>query len=183
MTAVDHVLSFNFILGHVPGKTNVTADYLSRIRINAEEKTQLRTAGKIPVHKIDVDVLSKILDISFLSLTSSSNPDIKSQVNSVVMKNSVDEFDLLDLCIPVDLANEQQQDSNIRVVIQWVQTNQYPIDRLDLSFDLTKYLKQSSRFTIQQGILYKKFFDQTDCKTLTLLRTSTTASRSSLPST
>ena len=102
----------------------------------------LLTAGKIPVQKIDVDILSKKLDISFFSLTSSSNPDIKSkyqnlegrswdgtydcepiQVYSVVMENPVEEFDLSDRRTPVDLANEQQQDSNIRVVIQWVQTN------------------------------------------------------------
>ena len=179
-TAVDHVLSFNFILGHVPGKTNLAADYLSWIHINPEEKMQLRIAEKLPVHKIDVDVLSKTPDNSFLSLTSSSNPDIKSkyqnlegrswggmydvepiQVNSVVMENPVDDFDLSDRCIPVDLANEQQQDSNIRVVFQWIQTNQYPTDRSYLSFDLTKYLKQSPRLTIQQGVLYRKFFDQT----------------------
>ena len=51
------------------------------------------------------------------------------QVNSVVMENPVDDFDLPDRCTPVDLANEQQQDSNIRVVFQRIQTNQYPTDR------------------------------------------------------
>ena len=36
--AVDHVLNFRFILGHVPGKSNIAADQLSRVNIDSEQK-------------------------------------------------------------------------------------------------------------------------------------------------
>ena len=116
-------------LGHVPEKTNLAADYLSRTLINPEEKKQLPIAEQLRVHKIDV-VLSKTPDNSFLSLSSSSNPNINSkyqnldckiwggmyepsQMNSVVMENPVDHFDLSDRFTPVKLANEQTPVSNI----------------------------------------------------------------------
>ena len=119
---------------------------------------QLRIAEALLVHKIDADVLSKTQDNSFLSLTSSSKPDIKPehqnlegkswgglydvepiQINTVLMENSVDDFDLSDRFTTVNLENEQKQNNNIRVVFQWTQTNQKPNDLSYLSFDLTKY--------------------------------------------
>ena len=48
-TCVDHVLNFNFVLGHIPGKANAAADYLSRIHIQPHTKLELRFNSKIPV--------------------------------------------------------------------------------------------------------------------------------------
>ena len=40
--AVDYVLSFRFILGHLSGKANAAADYLSRIHDNPNTKLKLK---------------------------------------------------------------------------------------------------------------------------------------------
>ena len=49
--ALDHVLSFDIILGHIPGKANLAADYLSRIHINPKEKLELRINLRVPCAK------------------------------------------------------------------------------------------------------------------------------------
>ena len=54
--AVDYVLSFNFVLGHVSGKANAAADYLSRICVNPD--TKLKLNDRIPVHDIEIQVLA-----------------------------------------------------------------------------------------------------------------------------
>ena len=36
--SVDYVLNFRFVLGHIPGKANAAADYLSRVHINPNTK-------------------------------------------------------------------------------------------------------------------------------------------------
>ena len=48
-TCVDHVQNFNFVLGHLPGKANAAADYLSRIHIQPHTKLELQSNSKIPV--------------------------------------------------------------------------------------------------------------------------------------
>ena len=56
--AVDFVLSFNFVLGHIPGKANAAADFVSRVHINLATKMKMKLEGQIPLHKIQIDVLS-----------------------------------------------------------------------------------------------------------------------------
>ena len=41
--AVDYILSFNFVIGHIPGKSNAAADYLSRIKLNPSTKMRLKS--------------------------------------------------------------------------------------------------------------------------------------------
>ena len=45
----DHVLTFSFVLGHIPGKANAAADYLSRILIQPHTKLELRIISRISV--------------------------------------------------------------------------------------------------------------------------------------
>ena len=51
-SCVDHVLNFNFILGHIPGKANLAADYLSRMHINPHTKLELKMPPKFPRVKL-----------------------------------------------------------------------------------------------------------------------------------
>ena len=52
--AVDYILSFNFVIGHIPGKANAAADYLSRINLNPATKMKLKLENQIPVKKINI---------------------------------------------------------------------------------------------------------------------------------
>ena len=50
---VDHVPHIHFILGHVPVKANLAGEYLSRIRINADTKLDLKKISKPPTCEVD----------------------------------------------------------------------------------------------------------------------------------
>ena len=90
--AVDYVLSFNFVLGHISGKANAAADYLSRIHVNfvlghisgkanaaadylsrihvnPNTKLKLKLSDRIPIRDIKVEVLAQTPDNSLTTLT------------------------------------------------------------------------------------------------------------------
>ena len=60
--AVDHILNFRFILGHIPGKANAAADYISRLELNPGEHINLQLSDEIEVRKIKVDMSMLIRD-------------------------------------------------------------------------------------------------------------------------
>ena len=55
----DQTLQFNFILAHVPGVENLAANYLSRLEIRPEERVHLKLTDSIPVHHIEIEIVSK----------------------------------------------------------------------------------------------------------------------------
>ena len=67
--------------------------------------------------------------------------------------------------ISLHLREEQQNDANIKLVVHWMETH-LPELSLYLSQELRKYLKHFDRLEIFQGVLYRKFFDDTS-KTIT----------------
>ena len=67
--AVYSVLSFNFVLGHISGKFNAAADYLSRIHVNPNTKLKLKLSDRIPIRDIEVEVLAQTPDNSLTTLT------------------------------------------------------------------------------------------------------------------
>ena len=73
--ALDHVLSFDIILGHIPGKANLAVDHLSRIHINPKEKLELRINSRIPMHEIEINTAAYTPDNSISYLNSSENDD------------------------------------------------------------------------------------------------------------
>ena len=52
--AVDYILSFNFVIGHIPGKANAVAAYMSQINLNPATKMRLKLENQIPVKKINI---------------------------------------------------------------------------------------------------------------------------------
>ena len=54
--AVDYILSFNFVIGHIPipGKASAAADYLSQINLNPATEMRLKLENQIPVRKINI---------------------------------------------------------------------------------------------------------------------------------
>ena len=66
--AVDHVLSFPFVLGHIPGRANLAADYLSRIHINPTEKLNLKIKEAIPLKSVELGMDPQLPDNSLCSV-------------------------------------------------------------------------------------------------------------------
>ena len=142
--AVDYVLSFNFVLGHILGKANVAADYLSRVYVNPDTKLKLKLNDRIPVHDIEVQVLANTPDNALIILA----PDfiiptitIEPVGNSVVMQieeftqlkepsiiklsefNPLDSYDLTKKVNAIDMKKEQRLDKDIQKVLQWLENN------------------------------------------------------------
>ena len=66
--ALDHVVSFDIILGDIPGKANLAADYLSRIHINPKEKLTFRINSRIPISEVQIDTTAEAPDNSINTL-------------------------------------------------------------------------------------------------------------------
>ena len=127
-TCIDHVLTFNFILGHIPGKANLAADYLSRTHINPETKLQLKIQSKLPVCDVDVNLTLQAPDNSLTVIAPNfelmdliyGQCSEHNSINALEQPNPLDEFDLTNKMEPLNLAVEQQQDQNIRTVMTWL---------------------------------------------------------------
>ena len=48
---IDRVLSFNIVVGHIPGTANAAADFLSRMETNPNETVELRLTDRIPLRE------------------------------------------------------------------------------------------------------------------------------------
>ena len=59
---VDRFTAFSIVLSHVPGKANVAADFLSRLRSILNETYDLKLTDRIPIREIEVDVRAKLPD-------------------------------------------------------------------------------------------------------------------------
>ena len=170
-SAVDHVLSFNFVLGHIPGNTNVAADYLSRIHINPHEKLRLKISDRLPTQSVTVDFVVNTPDNSishFLAAEHTpwdekpTDPYVNGlySVNALASPNPLDDFNFTNNELPLNLAAEQRQDKSLSKVIEWIRTNKTPSPAYLKTTEL-KYFKQLPRLMLKDGVLYRKFFDQT----------------------
>ena len=148
--AVDYVLSFNFVLGHIPGKANAAADYLSRVHINPPTKMKMKLEDQIPLHKIQIDVLSNTPDNSIMSVhtteevapqaTHHKNQEIIvtnadneieaeitelsslhfNQICAVSEENPLDKLDLSESLLPLNVEKEQRNDPDIVKIKTWI---------------------------------------------------------------
>ena len=55
---MDHVLSFRWEIGHIPGKANAAADFLSRLNDDPMTPLDLTIQDRIPAHDIIIDLKS-----------------------------------------------------------------------------------------------------------------------------
>ena len=172
-TCVDHVLNFNFVLGHIPGKANAAADYLSRIHVHPHTKLELRFNSQIPVKNVTLKMGMQVPDNSVnlirydympFKLGNTCSKAFES-LNALHAPNPLDEFDLTDKTTSLNLREEQQKNANIKLVLHWMETHP-PDPSPYLSLELRKYLKHFNRLENYQGVLYRKFFDDTG-KTVT----------------
>ena len=164
-SCVDHVLNFNFILGHIPGKANLAADYLSRMHINPHTKLELKIASKIPACEVDFNLALESPDNSLNIVCEDQNfhqllNQDQFSINALEFVNPLDKFEMANSVEPLNLKQEQQKDPNIRKIVHWLRTK-LPNDLSYLNIELQKLCKQAKRLEIQNGVLYRKFFDHT----------------------
>ena len=172
-TCVDHVLNFNFVLGHIPGKANAAADYLSRIHVHPHTKLELRFNSQIPVKNVTLKMGMQVPDNSVNAIRHDCMPfkigntcsKAFESLNALHAPNPLDEFDLTDKMTSLNLREEQQKDANIKLVLHWMETHP-PDPSPYMSSELRKYLKHFNRLENYHGVLYRKFFDDTR-KTIT----------------
>ena len=134
--AVDHVLNFNFVLEHVPGRANTAADFfLSRIHINPSTKLRLKISTKMPIHGVEVEMKPSVPDNSLTALQCYEDDDFQIsdlnveiseilcdlELNSLAERNPLYEFEFHDDNQPLNLIEEQKKDLNIRCLIEWIQ--------------------------------------------------------------
>ena len=139
--AVDYVFSFNFVLGHISGKANAAADYLSRIHVNPNTKLKLKLGDRIPKRDSEVEVLARTQDNSLTTLTTAVHVPLitidreetfsiielnsflepKDQsINKLSEENPLDKFELSECLKAIDMFNEQSKDHDIQKALNWL---------------------------------------------------------------
>ena len=167
--AVDYVLSFNFVLGHISGKANAAADYLSRNHVNPNTKLKLKLSDRIPIRDIEVEVLAQTPDNSLTILTTAvhvplitidseetcSTIELNSfiepkdqSINKLSEENPLDKFELSECLKAIDMFNEQSKDQDI----------QKALNRLILDGNILcrKFYDHSGRNFIKQIVIPKQ---------------------------
>ena len=56
--ACHYVIQFNFVIAHIPGKNNTTADYLSRMEVDPKEKLFLKIREDVETRSNEVNIQS-----------------------------------------------------------------------------------------------------------------------------
>ena len=164
-TYVDHVLNFNFVLGHIPGKANAAAEYLSRIHVQPHTKLELRFNSQIPVKNVQLKMGMQVPDNSVNTVRYDCMPfrlgrTKHKAVEALRSLHAPNPLDDLDKMTPLNLREEQQKDPNIKLVLHWMDTHP-PEPSPYLSSELRKYPKHFNRSEIHQGVLYRNIFDDT----------------------
>ena len=183
--AVDHVLSFRFVLGHIPRRANLAADDLSRLPIESSEKLTLLLRDRLPIMEVCVELKAQTPEVdsqqeendyledeyqnlySFTELDEHNSHELTSltkfyyttQLSALAQSNPLDTMDLSDRLAPLNISQEQNTET-ISLVKRWL-LNEAPINTLHSNEDTKKYIKQLPRVVLQNNVLYRKFFDQT----------------------
>ena len=71
-------MSFDLILGHIPGKANLAADYLSRMYVNPDTKFTLQLKDRLLIHDVEIDISSKQPDNALTHLTAGEHYPVAS---------------------------------------------------------------------------------------------------------
>ena len=143
---VDQVLQFKWTIGHIPGKANPAADYLSRMYEDPHDKLQLHIASEIPCKKIVVDLEPELGEDEDLELASQREAmknlctgDENVSLATATKQELIQSF-------TVQPSNRSEEDDKVLQVIQLVeievldkkvQCNELeevnPLDRFDLT--------------------------------------------------
>ena len=87
--ALDRVLSFDIILGLIPGKANHAAYYLERILLNSKTKLTLRINSKIPISEVYIDTTAEAADNLIHSCTEHSRKILGNTISFRLSTNQI----------------------------------------------------------------------------------------------
>ena len=62
LNCIDRILAFKWVIGHIQGKVNLAADYISRANLDPAEKLKLKIGERIKAHDILIEVEPKCPD-------------------------------------------------------------------------------------------------------------------------
>ena len=87
-TAVDQVLNFSFIIGHIPGKANAAADFLSRVNVDPHTKLSLKISSRMPGKHVEIDFSAESPnpDLTALTPSTTSPPQVLQRYNATKTK-------------------------------------------------------------------------------------------------
>ena len=57
---LDRVMSFPFVIGHIPGNANAAADFLSRMHLDPTQKMEMRIKEPLPMQTIELDIMAQL---------------------------------------------------------------------------------------------------------------------------
>ena len=106
-TAVDQVLNFSFIIGHIPGTANAAANFLSRVNVDLHTKRSLKISTRMPVKHDETEFPAE-----------SSNPDLPALIASTTSGlASLQCYQDEDDCLDVELEFQELPQSIIQRLI------------------------------------------------------------------
>ena len=82
----DQVLAFNIVVGHIPGKANAAADFLSPMETDPSQTIELKLSDNIPTKETEVSMKANTPDVSMQELF----PDDQSSQLAKLLSNLVD---------------------------------------------------------------------------------------------
>ena len=126
------------------------------------------TINKLKQSGLSIDILEQIENHRYLN--NANNDEVHGlirlisktcQINEILMLDPKDYLsDLVERTDHLSLKDEQQKDEVIKRVISW-KTQERVEDLTYASFQLKKYGEQFNRLVLQNGVLFRKFFDDT----------------------
>ena len=95
-------------MGHIPGKANLAADYLSRMHINPHTKLELKIASKILACEVDFNLALESPDNSLNIVCEDQNfhqllNQDQFSINALEFVNPLDKFEMANSVEPLNL--------------------------------------------------------------------------------
>ena len=88
--ACDFVLQVNFTMAHIPRKLNTAADFLFRLEMDPNDKTNRKIGEDIPTKRIELNIDSKgIAQEELIFLTLQTNTRSQKKFGSVKKKHEI----------------------------------------------------------------------------------------------
>ena len=153
---LDRILAFNIVIAP-DVELNVLLDTeINDDELNGEALNVLKKIGLYQEYKKRQSNLPVTENQGLFKLKR------KTEINSIVYPNPLDEFpDHTDNLNSLNLAEEQQKDTDIRTVISWIQQHNQQPDLKYASNNLKKYHKHLNRLILEGNVLYRNFYEDT----------------------
>ena len=178
--ACDFVTQLNFIIGHIPGKNNTAADYLSRMEMDPTEKVVLKIREDVETRPIEVNVQSAgVSEEEQVFFTENS---VQEQIwerkqqskKGLMVPETVIQFDTVSENAIEEITNftqklkrtnqillEQSKDPILLQLKAKIQKEEYSEEILQQDIRYQYYLNNIHRIVLKDKIVTRQFYDET----------------------